>query len=120
MTNTPKKINVLKNATSHYQSQIAGDMQSFHVDEWDCDIHFRSTTTLAQEAEVVELTRANKTIEALVQSIINKARHEDGSMMFTKHDKAALMNEVDPSVVLKVANKINGGALPSTGELEKN
>jgi len=62
----------------------------------------------------------NKTVEAMVVTIINKARHEDGTAMFSKHDKATLLNEVDPNVVLRVAEKINGGALPKMEEIEKN
>lgn len=119
MSEATKKPNVLGNATKHYQNKIK-EMNSFHVKEWECDVYFRSATTLAQESQVIELARQNKTVEAMVVTIINKARHEDGTPMFTKHDKNALMNEVDPAVVLYVAEKINGGALPKMEELEKN
>ena len=114
-----KQVNVLANATKHYQSQISS-MNSFEVPEWNVTIYHRQVTSLAQEAEVIELARQNKTVEAMVTTIINKARHEDGSKMFTKHDKAVLMNEVDPTVVLRIAEKINGGAMPKLEELEKN
>lgn len=116
---TKKKPNVLGNATKHYQTQIS-QMNSFEVPEWEATVYFRPITTLSQEAAVVELVRQNKSVEAMVQTIIQKARHEDGSMMFTKHDKSALMNEVDPHVVMRVAEQINGGGLPKMEELEKN
>jgi len=115
----PKKVNVLGNATKHYQNKIK-EMNSFAVPEWDTTIYHRTITTLAQESEVIELARQNKTVEAMVVTIINKARHEDGTKMFTKHDKHTMMNEVDPAVVLRVAEQINGGALPAMEELEKN
>jgi hypothetical protein len=95
-------------------------MHNFEVPEWDVTIYHRPVTTLAQESEVIELARQNKTTEAMVVTIINKARHEDGTPMFSKHDKATLLNEVDPNVILKIAEKINGGALPRPEELEKN
>lgn len=114
-----KKPNVLAKATEHYQNRIK-EMNSFHVPEWDVTIHYRPVTTLAQESQVIELARQNKTVEAMVVTIINKARHEDGTPMFGKHDKAALLNEVDPNVVLRIAERINGGALPTMEELEKN
>ena len=113
------KINVLQNATAHYQNRIK-EMNSFDVPEWGCKIYYRPVTTLAQESQVIELARQNKTVEAMVVTIINKARHEDGKAMFTKHDKAALLNEVDPNVVLRIAEQINGGKLPTVEEIEKN
>lgn len=113
------KPNVLAKATEHYANRIK-DMLSFDVPEWGCKIYYRPVTTLAQESQVIELARQNKTVEAMVLTIINKARHEDGTTMFNKHDKATLMNEVDPSVVLRIAEQINGGALPKIEELEKN
>lgn len=118
MSEAKKKPNVLERATAHYQSQLK-EMKSYYVPEWDTTIYYRSTSTLAQEAEVVELTRANKSIEALVVSIINKARHEDGSKMFQKHDKNTLLKEADPNVVLKISSVLNGGDVPM-GEVEKN
>ena len=114
-----KKPNVLAKAAEHYQNRIK-EMNSFHVPEWDVTIFYRPVTTLAQESQVIELARQNKTVEAMVVTIINKARHEDGTPMFGKHDKAALMNEVDPNVVLRIAERINGGALPTMEEIEKN
>jgi hypothetical protein len=118
MSEVKKKPDVLKRATAHYQSQLK-EMKSYYVEEWDTTIYFRNTSSLAQEAEVVELTRANKSIEALVVSIINKARFEDGSLMFNKHDKSTLMKEADPNVVLKLSSVLNGGDIP-VGEIEKN
>lgn len=119
MSETTKKPNVLENATKHYANRIK-EMKSFSVPEWDTTIYFRPVTTLAQESQVVELAKAGKTVEAMVVTIINKARHEDGTPMFTKHDKSALLNEVDPNVVLRIAEQINGGGLPKMEELEKN
>lgn len=116
---TTTRPNVLGNATKHYQNRIK-DMSSFEVPEWETTIYFRPVTTLAQESQVIELARQNKTVEAMVLTIVNKARHEDGTLMFGKHDKVTLLNEVDPNVVLRVAEQINGGALPKVEELEKN
>jgi len=117
------KVSVLQNATNHYKRQISGAMKSFHVPEWDCEIYYRPVQTLRAEAEVVELTKSGKTVEALVMTIINKARDEEGNPLFTKHDKASFMNEIDPQVVLRVATQINGATpedMPALEELEKN
>lgn len=119
MSETTTKLNVLAKATEHYANRIK-EMNSFEVPEWDCKIYYRPVTTLAQESQVIELARQNKTVEAMVVTIINKARHEDGTPMFNKHDKVTMLNEVDPNVVLRIAEQINGGALPKIEELEKN
>lgn len=119
MTNkTP--ISAIQKATAHYKTQIGGELKSFKVDEWDLTIFYRPITSLRAEADVVQLSQAGKTVEALVMSIINKARDENGKLMFSKHDKDTFMNEVDPQVVLKVANKLNRLELPGVEEIEKN
>jgi len=119
-TTEAKKKSVLDKATSHYRQQMSGSMSEVEVPEWDTTIYFRSITTLRQEQEVVELTRKGKTVEALVVSIINKAMDKEGNPMFNKMDKVTLMNEVDPNVILRVANAINGPSLPSVQDLEGN
>ena len=119
MSEQKKSVSVLDKAKEHYQSQLK-EMKSYYVEEWDETIYYRKTSSLAQEAEVVELTRANKSIEALVVSIINKARTEDGKLMFRKHDKEAMMREVDPSVILRISSVLNGGDAATVEEVEKN
>jgi hypothetical protein len=42
-----------------------------------------------------------------VETLIVKARNEDGSKMFTMPDKITFMNEVDPSVIIRVVSEIN-------------
>jgi len=115
-----KPLNAIQKATSHYKSQIGGDLSVFNVEEWDLDIYYRKVTSLRAESDVVDLARQGKTVEAMVMSIINKARDKDGKLLFSKHDKNTFMNEVDPQVVLKVANKLNSMELPGVEEIEKN
>jgi hypothetical protein len=119
MTQTKKPLAIEK-ATTHYKSKLSGEMKKLHVSEWDLDIYYRPLTNLRQEAEIVELTKAGKSVEALVVSIINKAMDEDGNPLFQRADRTALMNQADPTVVLTVATQLNGGELPSVEELEKN
>lgn len=118
--NQPKKSNVLQKATSHYQAQLTGSMKKVHVPEWECDVYYRTVSSLKNEADVVELTKAGKTVEALVVSIINKARDQEGNLLFSKHDKATLMNEVDPNVILRLATDMNGADIDTMEEIEKN
>jgi hypothetical protein len=120
MSEIQKPLQAIQKATAHYKTQIGGELKSFYVKEWDLTIYHRSVQNLRSESEVVELSRQGKTVEALVVSIVNKARDEHGKLIFSKHDKDTFMNEVDPAVVLWVAGQLNSGTIPSVADLEKN
>jgi hypothetical protein len=98
---------ILERATSHFREKISGEMKKVHVPEWKCDIYFKSTITLKEQSKLIELTSQGKQVEALCESLIVKARNEDGSKMFSMVDKPTFMNEVDPNVVIRVVGEIN-------------
>ena len=104
----------------HFQSQLSGKLNHFHVEEWGLDIYYRPITTLKMESKIVELSSQGKSVEALVESIIQKALDEGGKALFSPYDKSVLMNEADPAVVLKIAKVLNGGELPTVDDAEKN
>lgn len=106
--------------TKHYRTQLGGELLKHHVYEWDLDVYYKPISSLKHEAQIVELTSQGKSVEALVVSIINKALDADGQPLFTKADRAVLMNEADPTVVLNLATVLNGAELPSVEDLEKN
>jgi hypothetical protein len=109
---------VLDNATSHFREKISGEMKKVHVPEWACDIYFKPTLTLKEQGKLIELASQGKQVEALVESLIVKARNQDGSKMFNFADKAALLNEVDPTVIIRVVGEINS-ANDEEQDLEK-
>lgn len=117
--NAPK-LSPIQKAQTHFQKKLSKELHQTRVEEWDLDVYFREVSTLRQEAQIVELAQAGKTVEALVTTIINKALDEKGTPMFTMGDKAALMNEADPAIVLDLARKLNGGDLPKVEDIEKN
>ena len=100
----------------HYQKRIGGELKKYHVDEWDTDIYYRTTYPLKDEARVLELQAQGKTIEALVESIITKARDKEGNKVFVDADRVKLMNEADPLVVVRVATTINNDRITGTQE----
>ena len=112
---------VLEKATAHFRNKIGGEMVKIHVPEWECDIYFRTTSTLKEESKIVELSQQGKTVEALVETLITKARNQDGSKMFTFADKMVFMNEVDPQVIIRISSDI-GAAVGSANvdDAEKN
>jgi hypothetical protein len=112
---------VLEKATSHFREKISGSMKSIKVPEWECEIWFKPANTLREESKLVELAQQGKTVEALVETLIIKARNEDGSKMFAMPDKMTFMNEVDPNVLIRVVSEMNGvSALSNMEDAEKN
>jgi hypothetical protein len=110
---------VLEKATAHFRNKIGGEMRKIEVPEWDCNIWVKNSATLREESKILELSQQGKSVEALVESIIVKARNEDGTKMFTLPDKVTFMNEVDPGIIIRVAAEINSIPL-SMDEAEKN
>jgi len=98
---------ILDRATSHFREKLSGDLKSIDVPEWDAKIFFKSVITLREQSKLIELSSQGKQVEALVESLVVKARNEDGSKMFTMPDKVTLMNEVDPAVLIRVVSEIN-------------
>jgi len=111
---------ILQKAAAHFREQLNNPMESIEVPEWGTRIWFKRVTTLKEESKIMELTTQGKTVEALVESIILRARNEDGSRMFNMADRVTMMNEVDPKVIVRIAGAMNGVQLDSNEEVEKN
>ena len=107
-------MSITDKIAKHYQSAIGGEMKMYHCEEWGTDIYFRTTYPLKDEGKILELQSQGKTVEALVESIVTKARSKDGKSLFTDADKVKLMNEADPLTVVKVASAINNGKITAT------
>lgn len=113
------KVSVIEQATAHFRNRIGGDMKSIEVPEWKCKIYFKSSISLREQGKIVELANTGKTVEALVETLIVKARNEDGTKMFTFADKAVFLNEVDPEVIIRVVGEL-GSKDDTIEEVEKN
>lgn len=106
---------VLDKATAHFRNQISGEMRMIDVPEWEAKIYYKAAVSLKEEGKILELTQQGKTVEALVESLIVRARNEDGTKMFNFADKAALLNEVDPKVLIRVVGEMNSIAEEDLG-----
>jgi hypothetical protein len=109
-----KKTSPVEKIAAHYKSAISGDMKMYHVKEWDMDIYYRTTYPFKDEARILELQAAGKSVEALVESLIVKARDKDGKRLFQDADKFSLLHEADPAVLIKACAAINTGATSVT------
>jgi len=110
---------VIERATAHFRNQISGAMKHIEVPEWECKIYFKTASSLKEEGRILELSQQGKSVEALVESLVVRARNEDGSKMFTIGDKATLLNEVDPKVLIRIVGEMNNVDL-DLGDVEKN
>ena len=107
-------MNITDKIAKHYQASIGGELQKYECK--DCDIYYRTTYPLKDESKILELQSQGKTVEALVESVVTKARTKDGKRMFHDADRIKLMNEADPQTVLKVATAINNAKVTATQE----
>jgi hypothetical protein len=62
--------------------------------------------TLAERNKIYRYTIANS-LDALVETLIQRARDIDGKAMFTYADKSHLRHGVDPNVIERVTIEIN-------------
>lgn len=117
MTQTTKP---LEKITAHFRNKISGNMSKIFVKEWDTTIYFKPVNTLSEEGKLIELAQQGKTVEALVETLIMKARNEDGTKMFAPTDRLVFMNEVDPQILIRVVGEMNIEGLTSLEDVEKN
>lgn len=81
-----------------------------HCPEWGepgtpLEIHV-PPMNMAQRIKLVGMAQKND-LEAVVESIIIRAKSPDGTAMFSPKDKTILMTDVDPDILATVAKDIN-------------
>tara|TARA_R100001086_G_scaffold192827_1_gene110024 strand:+ start:732 stop:1109 length:378 start_codon:yes stop_codon:yes gene_type:complete len=99
--------NILDKAKTHFMDVMSGELQDFYIEEWDTTFYYKKGSNFKAESKVLELQNAGKTGEALVQMIINRCLDKEGKKVFSDHQKAELMNSVDPNVLVKIVNAMN-------------
>lgn len=100
-------MSVLAKAREHYKSQLSGELQSIEVPEWETTVYYKSTSNFLQEQKIIKLHGEGKMVEALVETLIQKALDADGKKMFSSADRDIMLREVDPNVMIRVATAIN-------------
>jgi len=111
------KATTMSKITNHYQTAISdANMHKVHIKEWDMDIYFRNTYSFKDESRVVELQTQGKVVEALVESLIIKARDKDGNRIFSDADRLTLLNEADPAIITRVCTAISNANLRLPGD----
>jgi hypothetical protein len=102
---------LIDRATAHFEEILSQGLKGpIKVPEWDCDVYYKPSSTMAEEAKIIELTQQGKSTEALVQTLVAKARDKEGTLLFEASDKVRLMRAVDPAVILTVVTSMNADA----------
>lgn len=109
-------MTITNKISEHFQTAIKGELQKYHCKEWGSDIYFRTTYPFRDEAKIVELASKGMVVEALVETVLVKARDAEGKRLFIDADRAKLMNEADPAVIIKIATAINNAKISATPE----
>tara|TARA_S200000501_G_scaffold366132_1_gene400513 strand:- start:696 stop:1037 length:342 start_codon:yes stop_codon:yes gene_type:complete len=110
---------ILANAQEHFKSKLSGGLDKLPVPEWKTDVYYKASYSFAVESKIIELQQQGKTVEALCETLIQKAMDPEGKPMFNRMDKLTLMNEVDPAVILRIAAVLNS-TTSSYEAIEKN
>lgn len=104
-------MSVIDKATAHFEEVLGQGLKGpIDVPEWGTKVYYKASTTMFEESKIIELTQANKTTEALVTTLIMRARDEEGKPLFTGADKHKLMRGVDPKVILKIVTEMGSDA----------
>jgi len=112
-------MSAIDKVRNHFNKAVENNLQKYHCAKWDMDIYFYPTYPIKDEMRIMNLQGQGKSMEALVESLLVKARDGDGKRLFNDADRATLLNEADPKVVIQVAGVINAGIM-SNEDLEKN
>ena len=98
---------VLAKAIQHFKNRSDAEMQEIHVEEWDTTVYYKQIGTIQDQSKVMQLHQEGKIVEALVETIIAKARTKDGKKMFQPAERLYLLTECDPEVLVKIATALN-------------
>lgn len=98
---------ILDRAKAHFDKQ---EVKRIEVQEWaDEDgnpaVIYSEPFTLADKKTLIKFAKEDD-LEFIVRLLIMKCRDEDGKKIFDLSDKPTLMNKVDPSIVVRIANQI--------------
>ncbi len=100
-------MSIKDNIKSHFRDKVSGELKKITVEEWKSDIYHKNAYSFAVESKIINLQQQGKTVEALVESVLQKALDPEGKPMFHSSDRHMLMYEADPSVLLRIASVLN-------------
>jgi hypothetical protein len=99
---------LIDKATAHFDDILSQGLKGpIEVPEWDAEIFYKPSTTMFEESKIIELAQNGSSTEALIQSLIMRARDEDGELLFSQADKHKILRGVDPKIILRIVTRFN-------------
>jgi len=82
-------------------------MQSVEVDFGDgsVTVYFRKMNLY--EMDLIDKARDKGSVDGIVETIMVRARNENGNVLFSKADRSKIVRQYDPDEVLKLVNAMN-------------
>jgi hypothetical protein len=109
---------VLAEAKKHWRSQLAEPMASVEVPEWSTTLFFKPSN-LAQRDRIYKHINEGK-LEALVETIIQRALDADGKRVFNEACRKDLMTKTDPDVIGRIVTAMSDEEDVTPEEARKN
>lgn len=109
-------MDILEKAKEHFASLAGGEIE---VPEWGLTIYWRPFTGQDRSRLLAQVKASGNDGEINARCVILKAHDKDGKKCFDAGHLRALMTEVDPAIVDRIANMMMP-ALPTPEEAEKN
>ena len=92
---------------AHFQSLMDEDLKSFEVEAWGITVYY-TYMNLMQQDKITKFVNIGS-LEANIEILIQLARNEDGTQMFSSGDRTTLKRRADPRVIQDVATAISDG-----------
>lgn len=107
----------IEKAKEHFLAKTQSEPRRIHVDEWDLDIYVKPLT-LQEQDRIYKYVR-DGSLESLAETLIVRAKDENGAALFTSVNKTELMHMVDPEVMQKIVVAM-ADDIPEQEEIEGN
>lgn len=112
-------MSAIERAKNHFSNQ---PIREISVPEWADEngnpfVFYVKPFTLQDQGKLQFAVKNQSEVDALAEVLVLKAMDSEGNKVFQIGDKVDLRNNVDATVLARVANQIMG---VDTGELEKN
>ena len=113
-------MSLLDNAIKHFSESADHELHKVDVPEWDGAVWFKTVSGMTgMEYQRYFKAVSTSDYEAMVDSLILRARREDGIKMFTQGDKKKLMGGVDHDVITDIFTRMSAVDNADSVEVKK-
>ncbi len=100
-------MGIKDNAKAQFKSRLSGELSSLDVPEWGDKIYYKGAINGKQQAEILKLYDAGKSVDAVCMALIMRALNEDGERIWRPSELQELMREYDTTVISRVVEQIS-------------